>query len=113
MEPNTIDEAVLFILNLSDMEKKNLEKLGSTYFHHTAGRKLRNEWNLWDPDSTLHKNFRIIGIKHPDDMSCIILESAYRILNDLPIDLSGQVKRYKKYWKNLEEKGRIYNDNTG
>jgi hypothetical protein len=43
--------------------------------------------------------FRSIGIAHADDMSSIILKSAYRKHNNLPLDLDGQVKHYQDFWK--------------
>jgi len=103
LKPNTIDEAVRIIINSDGVNR--LKKCGSTSFHHTTGRAIRNDWGLWDPNSTLNNSFKAIGIFHPDDMSGIILESAYRILKGLPVNLRGQVKRYNKYWKDLREKG--------
>uniref|UniRef100_A0A6M3IXA9 DUF6794 domain-containing protein n=1 Tax=viral metagenome TaxID=1070528 RepID=A0A6M3IXA9_9ZZZZ len=95
--PETILDAIIEILKANDRE---IFKNGDPVeFHHSAGRSIRNNWGLWDPESHLHKEFNSIGIFHADDMSGIILETAHRILNGKPIDLIGQVNGYKEYWK--------------
>jgi hypothetical protein len=51
-----------------------------------------------------------MGITHVDDMSDIILVSAYRKLNDIPLDIPAQVKKCKDYWtpvRECEEKANI------
>ena len=70
--------------------------------HNYTGRNMRNNWNLWDDTCLLVQWFNRIGIKHADDMSGIILASFHRQLNGKPIDVDGQVKHYKEYWKNAE-----------
>ncbi len=67
--------------------------------HFTLGQCIRNEWNLWDENSDLHKWFlKEHGIFHPDDMSGIIITSFHRKLNGKPIDLEKQLKFYKDFW---------------
>jgi hypothetical protein len=66
-------------------------------YHHTLGRNLRNEWNLWT-SSELSKWFCMQGIYHADDMSGIILTSLYRLVNNIEIDVRGQIEQYEKYW---------------
>jgi hypothetical protein len=78
--------------------------------HHFSGQSMRNNWFLWwnaghkydswplnEPPIVAY--FRSIGIAHADDMSSIILKSAYRKHNNKPIDLEGQVKYYQDFWK--------------
>jgi hypothetical protein len=48
-------------------------------------------------------------IRHPDDMSGIILDSFCRHLNGNPIKLDEQVKHYQDYWKTLEEEREVPN----
>jgi len=95
--PETIHEAVLEVLMSKDCA--NLKCGDPVLFHHSTGRWMRNEWGLWDTKSKLSKEFNAIGIFHADDMSGIILETAFRILNKRPIDLVEQVNGYKEYWK--------------
>ncbi|MBI1287731.1 MAG: hypothetical protein GC178_09150 [Flavobacteriales bacterium] len=60
-------------------------------YHHGLGMYLRNRWGLWQ-DSKLCKYFEKEGIRHPDDMSGIILDYYYDWLN-------GD----KDSWKNWSE----------
>jgi hypothetical protein len=62
---------------------------------------MRNNWGLWG-GSRLAKWFNNQGVKHPDDMSGVILDSFWRHLNDKPIKLEEQVKHYQDYWKKQE-----------
>jgi len=71
-------------------------------YHHGLGTWLRNNWGLWK-GSRLSKWFNARGIKHPDDMSGIILDSFWRHLNNKPINLDEQVKYYQDYWKAVDE----------
>ena len=60
--------------------------------HQTIGKWIRNNWGLWSENSNLYFWFLTIKIKHPDDMSCIILRSYWRDKNSLPIKLDEQIK---------------------
>ncbi len=70
----------------------------SAQLHHSLGRWLRNEWELWDEKSPFHKWFLGLGIHYADDMSGIIITTFYRRLNGLPLCLRGQIRNYKEYW---------------
>jgi glutathione peroxidase-family protein len=72
-------------------------------YHHGFGTWLRNNWGLW-AGSRLAQYFRQSGIKHPDDMSGIILTSFWRHLHSQPIKLEEQVEYYKEYWRKAEER---------
>lgn len=78
-------------------------------YHFGLGMWIRNNWGLWG-GSPLAKWFNARGIKHPDDMSGIILDSFWRHLNDKPIKLEEQVKRYQDYWK---EPGKVQPTDPG
>jgi hypothetical protein len=68
--------------------------------HFGIGMWLRNNWSLWQPETNLAQWFRQnLGLGHADDMSGIILDSLWRRVRGEPIDLDGQVKFYKDYWK--------------
>lgn len=72
-------------------------------FHHTLGRRIRNEWGLWS-GGPLQDYFKGLGLWHADDMSGVILTSFYRHLNNLPLDIEGQVKYYLDYWKAADQR---------
>jgi hypothetical protein len=72
--------------------------------HHTLGRWIRNNWLLWQEDSSLHQWFKTTyGLFHADDMSGVILESFWHHLRNEPHDIDAQVQKYKEYWKNQNE----------
>jgi hypothetical protein len=71
-------------------------------YHRDLGVWLRNNWGLWS-GSRLKDYFNNQGIKHPDDMSGIILISFWRHLNNKPIQLREQISYYQRYWKDLKK----------
>ncbi len=87
------------LLKPEDVEKmKNGREEDMAGYHFGLGMWMRNNWGLWG-DSRLTQWFNTQGIKHPDDMSGIILDSFWRHLNQKPIKLEEQVKYYQDYWK--------------
>jgi len=71
--------------------------------HHGLGTWIRNNWGLWEKDGQLHEYFTKLGLKHPDDMSGVILTSYHRHLNNKEIGLDEQVKHYIEFWKNNQQ----------
>lgn len=79
--PKTMEDAFLFLdENLSDDDKKYLILNGPLSVHHSLGRWIRNNWDLWNDDSELHSTnplkFSLLnqGLLHPDEMSNYIIE---------------------------------------
>lgn len=102
--PLCLDDALLWLMK--NLGHKGLAEIKESTdgLHFGLGMYLRNEWGLWYPEhSRLAKHFVRIGIDHADDMSSIIFESLHRKLNNLPIDLDGQVKEYKEYWNEMRK----------
>lgn len=114
--PNNLDEAVEayieFYRTAEDMS--NIIEMSEEQFtgsaHHASGQFIRNSWFLWWQTNHKYKEwpvsippivkfFNDLGIVHADDMSSIIISSAYRKVNGRLIDLEGQVKRYQDFWK--------------
>lgn len=106
--PFTVIEALqMFLAALTDEEKsalKEIEENQIAIFHHTLGEDIRNNWSMWEENTPLVNSFKQIGITHADDMSGIILVSAWRQLNKKAIKLQEQVKTYQEYW--LKEIGK-------
>lgn len=71
-------------------------------FHLNLGMWIRNNWGLWK-GSRLSEHFNRIGIKHPDDISSIILNSYWRNLHHKPINLKKQADLYKTYWSIIKK----------
>jgi hypothetical protein len=91
------DESLSTVKNMKDED----ELTGS--LHRTWGQAIRNEWGLWDKESSLHKYFKKLGINHADDMSGIIMTTFWRKLNNKPSELDKQIEFYKQYWKNTRK----------
>ena len=126
--PNNLEEAIEELkLNLSD-NIEEIKQMSEDDFlssaHFSLGMSLRNLWNLWWYEGHPYKDkgwseekpkltewFNNIDIFHADDMSGIILTSLYRNINNKPYDLNGQIKIYKKHWKDLGYKNGIFNTN--
>lgn len=92
------------ILTREELEEfRSKEEQDIISYHHSLGRWVRNNWGLWSK-SRLVKYFNEIGIKHPDDMSGIILDSFHRYLNNKEIRLQEQVEYYQEYWEKIKQK---------
>ena len=78
---------------LSDEDKQTIKQLRNRketiQYHHNLGMALRNNWGLWS-GSRLQKYMLDKKVKHPDNMSGIILEFYYDWLN-------GQNDKWKKF----------------
>ncbi len=70
--------------------------------HFAAGQGIRNGWDLWKGKNSLYRQFSSRGIKHPEDISSIILTSFYRRLNNKDIDFEAQVNEFDEYKKKNE-----------
>lgn len=101
--PSTPSEALqMFISALTDEEKRALKDIDENQiaiFHHTWGQDIRENWSMWEPETILWNSFKSMGITHADDMSKIILVSAYRTLHGNPIKLKEQINKYQDYWQ--------------
>jgi len=106
--PTNLEECFLALkeelteTQLSVFKEINVETSLSS-FHHTLGRRLRNQWKLWE-DSQLNTYFRKMGLFHADDMSGLILTSFSRHLRDVPLEIETQVKNYQEFWKKPAQK---------
>ncbi len=75
-------------------------------YHFSLGMYIRNEFGLWKADSELHDYLVGLGMRHPDDMSSVILESFWCRRHGVEYDLAGKVKKYAEYWESVEAKDR-------
>jgi hypothetical protein len=78
------------------------EVLGAIHF--SLGRWIRNQWGLWNKETDLYFLLEDMGLWHPDDMSSFIITSYYRKKNNQELDLEGQIKLFKEFWKEYEQK---------
>lgn len=82
--------------------------------HNSIGQWIRNNWKLWIKKTPLRKWFGDIGVKHPDDMSAIVVRSAHRYLMGSPLEIESQVEKLRAYWESkginpdsLEHRGHV------
>ncbi len=108
-QPKNLEDCLRWLeINTDEKSKETLRAHKVSNFHFSAGMSMRNNWNLWDKTSEIHKWFLSIGIWHADDMSGIIIESFKRRLLNQSIDLEGQIALYKDFWaKSDERKGEV------
>jgi len=100
--PKNLEDCFVQIDSFWDDSTKNkVREMTESEFmagaHFGFGMWMRNNWGLWG-GSRLSAYFAKRGIRHPDDMSGIILTSYYRKLKGKDPDVKSQLKYYKKYW---------------
>ncbi len=98
--PNNIEECIAEMLtwDKSIDEFKNMsENAAIASSHHSVGQWIRNNWGLWS-GSQLKTYFIDLGVKHPDDMSGIIILCFHRHLNNKPMNLGKQIDKIKKFY---------------
>ena len=102
-KPKNLTECIQMLdKNLKKEDKDYIKTLTEDEFfmesHFTIGMGIRNEW-IRGGNPELVKFFLEKGVKHPDDMSAMILTSYYRQLLGKEIDFEGQITAYKKQLK--------------
>ena len=97
------------LLGLSEEEQSQFE---SGYGHMGIGMWMRNNWGLWK-GSTLAKYFNAMGIKHPDDMSAIILATYRAKLLNEKYDVDADIRMYKRYWTMMAKPSDYTDPKTG
>jgi hypothetical protein len=103
--PKTLEECYIELDNILEFNFFKLDKRSViTRYHHSLGQWIRNNWGLWTGESDLCKWFNNNEIKHPDDMSSIILTSYHRYKNNKDIKLEEQIEFYVEYWLDDDEK---------
>ena len=99
-KPKNLTECIQMLdKNLKKQDKEYIKTLTEDEFfmesHFTLGMGIRNEW-IRSGNPELVKFFLDQGVKHPDDMSAMILTSYYRHLLGKEIDFEGQISAHKK-----------------
>jgi hypothetical protein len=95
-QPRTLGEAYDVLARMLDPGLIRQIKAGSEQdvmvLNNTIGMALRNLWGLWN-GSRLSDHFRALGIRHPDDMTALLLITFWRHLNDQPLRVDEEVAR--------------------
>ena len=99
-KPKNLTECIQMLdKNLKTEDKDYIKILTEDEFfmesHFTIGMGIRNEW-IRSGNPELVTFFLDQGVKHPDDMSAMILTSYHRHLLGKEIDFEGQISAHKK-----------------
>ena len=99
-KPKNLTECIQMLdKNLKKEDKEYIKTLTEEEFfmesHFTIGMGIRNEW-IRSGNPELVTFFLDQGVKHPDDMSAMILTSYHRHLLGKEIDFEGQISAHKK-----------------
>jgi hypothetical protein len=106
--PGTIDEAIRALIHILDREDIIVDAYNMSEvecrveLHYTVGRYIRNNWGLLHKKGDLYWFFRAHGIWNADDMSSIIITSAWRMMHNKPIDLERQFDFIITFWMREE-----------
>jgi len=114
--PETLEEAVELLINhvfsIPEWEayiNETKDVDGSSFLvetHQTLGRQLRNAWGLWNQkaEDKLYYDLYRKGFRHPDDMSAVIIQSAFCKYHGGSFDVEGASRYYKGWWEKEWEK---------
>ena len=81
--PKNLEEAIKYLdKELLQEDKDYLIKNGAISVHHSLGRWIRNNWNLWNGESEIKESLLKLGYSHPDDMSNYIIEEFVKYLKN-------------------------------
>jgi len=99
-KPKNLTECIQMLDNILKKEDKEKAKTltEEKFFmesHFTLGMGIRNEW-IRSGNPELVKFFLDQGVKHPDDMSAMILTSYHRHLLGKEIDFEGQIEKHNE-----------------
>ena len=102
-KPKNLTECIQMLdKTLKKEDKDYIKTLSEDEFfmesHFTIGMGIRNEW-IRSGNPELVTFLLDQGVKHPDDMSAMILTSYYRHLLGKEIDFEGQISAHKKQLK--------------
>ena len=105
--PTDLDDCFKELKKMLPSETVNKMKSGPEKdmikYHFGLGTWMRNNWGLW-AGSRLRDYLHKLGLRHPDDMSSVILKSFWRHLNGKPLKIDEQVKYYQEYWEKMKKK---------
>ncbi|MDK2595735.1 DUF6794 domain-containing protein [Pseudoalteromonas obscura] len=103
--PENLKEAILILQSRLPPEDlaalKNTTEPDLAKYHHGFGAGLRNSLGLWSK-SPLAQWFTQRDIRHPDNMSSIIIKSLHRELNGLPWEVDKQLHIYQQSQQEIE-----------
>lgn len=106
-DTSLLDKIHLELENIIDLktlhEIDTLEKEDDMIMYHfSIGRTIRNSFGLINGKSELYQYFYDLGLRHPDDMSSVILSTFWCKRHGKEYNLTNEIDYYIKYWENVE-----------
>ena len=113
LKPLYFEEAVFCVCELASREQKFLEMFDTddpnefgVNCHHGIGQHIRNEWELWINKSPLYKDIQTrFNLFHADDMSGVILQTAWQRIKNKPETPALISMGYLFYWEDMKRRG--------
>lgn len=116
--PSTIEEAVNMIVgDLSEEDRKLIEKNPPESSHFFGGMRMRNNWSLWEQETPIKRDaVEKYKIAHADDLSGLIMEWVWAKAQGKEFDPQKHCQRYHEHWKRYGmtslRAGRYHDDGT-
>jgi hypothetical protein len=111
--PETLEEAIdKFIAIISSLKKSEREhllgqenaQLFAVTLHHNIGRRVRNEWRLWEKDAPLVVYMKLkYEVDHADDIYSIVSMCAYQKINNQMMTPRLFADACIEHWEMLEK----------
>ena len=91
--PRTVQEAAVTLVERLDTEsRRRFAQMPETELitlHHGIGRRIRNEFGLWEGNEELLK---ATGKTHADDASSVIIIEAWRLAKSVTVIITEETK---------------------
>ena len=99
--PSTIEEAVdMLVEALSSEDKEMIINDVNFDYHFSSGRKIRNNWRLWDKNSPIKLDaIKTYKIAHGDDLSGLIFEWAFNKVKNKTFDPIKYCNIFHEHWR--------------
>ncbi|MCH9664673.1 MAG: hypothetical protein K0U41_02365 [Gammaproteobacteria bacterium] len=115
-KPATLAEASARLLGMKDALQvmkeyhEGVMSIDVRYNYTLLGRWIRNNWGLWAgadacpvAEAPLYYYFYERGLRHPGDMSMIIMNVSWAAYAFEPYSLEAELNNVKEYWAGLEK----------
>lgn len=112
-DPRTLEEALATLKERVSAEI--LLQFAQAQDEHVAlryddslGAWIRHNWGLRSENGPLYEDLYRRGLRHPDDMSRLILTRFWRHLHAQPLEVQEQLTGYPKFWEQARTKQPAY-----
>lgn len=101
--PKSLNETVEYLTKLAGDDVDSIGSMTVDTFvacsHHSLGRWIRNNWNLWKEKGPLYEELKKLGFTHADDMSSVILKNFYHSTKGEKFDIKAYELECKRHWE--------------